>query len=124
VYSEVVWPPTYPGFVLSEEDKTTATALEHWFHCLDWDGDGYLSPDDLYHFYEEQMYRMEYTVFESIPFEEALVQMCVATLQITKPSLSLHFPFLPFPFPFPFLSFSFLSLPFPSRRLIFILVLC
>jgi len=36
-YAGFVW------FVLSEEDKTSATALEYWFRLVDLDGDGYIS---------------------------------------------------------------------------------
>mmetsp|Transcript_7932 Transcript_7932/g.26910 ORF Transcript_7932/g.26910 Transcript_7932/m.26910 type:complete len:688 (-) Transcript_7932:403-2466(-) len=51
-YAGFVW------FVLSEEDKTSATALEYWFRLVDLDGDGYISGFELAHFYTEQHARM------------------------------------------------------------------
>ena len=40
-------------FLLAEEDKQSAPALQYWFHVLDVDGDGYLSTKDMWYFYEE-----------------------------------------------------------------------
>jgi Ca2+-binding EF-hand superfamily protein len=40
-YEDFVW------FILSEEDKTTETSLEYWFRCVDLNGDGKLTPDEL-----------------------------------------------------------------------------
>jgi hypothetical protein len=65
----------FTWFVLSEVDMTRTSSIELWFACLDIDGDGYLSPHDLYHIYEEQMHRMEYTVMEVISFDEAYMQI-------------------------------------------------
>lgn len=62
-YTEFVW------FLLSEEDKTHATAIEYWFRCMDLDGDGYLSMYELEYFYEEQMQRMEAIGIETLPFQ-------------------------------------------------------
>ena len=40
-YEDFVW------FVLSEEDKGSDTSLEYWFRCVDLNGDGRLTPDEL-----------------------------------------------------------------------------
>ncbi|KAJ1719250.1 Serine/threonine-protein phosphatase 2A regulatory subunit B'' subunit alpha [Coemansia erecta] len=55
-YTDFVW------FILSEIDKTSPTAIEYWFRCLDLDGDGILSLYELEYFYDEQMSRMEESV--------------------------------------------------------------
>ncbi|KAJ1936715.1 Serine/threonine-protein phosphatase 2A regulatory subunit B'' subunit alpha [Linderina macrospora] len=52
-FKDFVW------FLLSEIDKTTPTALEYWFRCLDLDGDGVLTVYELEYFYDEQICRME-----------------------------------------------------------------
>lgn len=68
-YQDFVW------FMLAEEDKSYKHSIELWFRCLDYDDDGYWSPQDLYFFYEEQLYRMEFTILDSISFENALRQI-------------------------------------------------
>lgn len=68
-YEDFVW------FILSEEDKTTDTALEYWFRCIDLDGDGKLSGDELMFFYEEQLHRMECLSQESVSFLDIMSQM-------------------------------------------------
>ncbi|KAJ1864147.1 Serine/threonine-protein phosphatase 2A regulatory subunit B'' subunit alpha [Coemansia sp. RSA 2703] len=55
-YNDFIW------FILSEIDKTSPTAIEYWFRCLDLDGDGVLSLYELEYFYDEQMTRMEESV--------------------------------------------------------------
>lgn len=40
------------GFCLSEEDKTTVTAIEYWFRVLDIDGDEVLTAFELKQFYD------------------------------------------------------------------------
>ncbi|KAJ2613114.1 Serine/threonine-protein phosphatase 2A regulatory subunit B'' subunit alpha [Coemansia sp. RSA 1365] len=52
-YRDFIW------FLLSEIDKTSPTAVEYWFRCLDLDGDGVLSIYELEYFYDEQISRME-----------------------------------------------------------------
>ncbi|KAJ2909582.1 Serine/threonine-protein phosphatase 2A regulatory subunit B'' subunit alpha [Coemansia aciculifera] len=52
-YNDFIW------FLLSEIDKTTPTAVEYWFRCLDLDGDGVLTVYELEYFYDEQFNRME-----------------------------------------------------------------
>lgn len=46
-YEDFVW------FILSEEDKTTDTALEYWFKCVDLDSDGVIRPREMWTFYGE-----------------------------------------------------------------------
>lgn len=68
-YTDFVW------FLLSEEDKTTSTAIEYWFRCMDLDGDGVLSMYELEYFYEEQQQRMEAMGIETLPYEDCLCQV-------------------------------------------------
>lgn len=68
-YEDFVW------FILSEEDKTTNTALDYWFRCIDLNGDDLLTPDELVWFYEEQLGRMECLSQETVSFEDVLSQM-------------------------------------------------
>ncbi|KAI8872128.1 hypothetical protein GQ42DRAFT_119820, partial [Ramicandelaber brevisporus] len=51
-FGEFIW------FYISEFDKTSPTAIEYWFRCLDLDGDGTLTAWELNYFYEEQYRRM------------------------------------------------------------------
>ncbi|MEW5306985.1 MAG: hypothetical protein WDW36_009408 [Sanguina aurantia] len=68
-YEDFVW------FILSEEDKTTDTALEYWFRCADLDGDGSVRPREMWHFYEEQLKRLEGLSQEPVLFEDVLCQV-------------------------------------------------
>lgn len=68
-YTDFVW------FLLAEEDKNHATAIEYWFRCMDIDGDGILSMYELEYFYEEQQHRMEQLGIETLPFEDCLCQV-------------------------------------------------
>ncbi|KAJ2559463.1 Serine/threonine-protein phosphatase 2A regulatory subunit B'' subunit alpha [Coemansia sp. RSA 1933] len=52
-YRDFIW------FLLSEIDKSSPTAVEYWFRCLDLDGDGVLTIYELEYFYDEQVSRME-----------------------------------------------------------------
>jgi serine/threonine-protein phosphatase 2A regulatory subunit B'' len=45
-------------FIIASEDKTTSSAIEYWFRCLDLDGDGLISLHELNYFWEEQYERM------------------------------------------------------------------
>lgn len=74
-YQDFVW------FMMAEEDKSFRKSIELWFRCLDFDGDGHLSPSDLFYFYEEQLFRMEYTLLDVIPFENIYSQI----LDMVKP---------------------------------------
>lgn len=47
-YSEFVW------FCLAEEDKSSETAVDYWFRCVDLDGDGLITLYDMEYFFREQ----------------------------------------------------------------------
>jgi serine/threonine-protein phosphatase 2A regulatory subunit B'' len=68
-YEDFVW------FILSEEDKTSDTAVEYWFRCADLDCDGAVRPSEMWHFYEEQMKRLEAMNQEPVLFEDVLCQL-------------------------------------------------
>ncbi|KAL7594366.1 hypothetical protein Lser_V15G29887 [Lactuca serriola] len=53
-------------FILSEEDKSSGPRLEYWFKCIDLDGNGVLTRNELQFFYEEQLHRMECMAQESV----------------------------------------------------------
>ncbi|KAJ8350408.1 hypothetical protein SKAU_G00255380 [Synaphobranchus kaupii] len=76
-YADFVW------FLISEEDKRTATSIEYWFRCMDLDGDGVLSMYELEYFYQEQCQKLETMAIESLPFEDCLCQM----LDLVKPAV-------------------------------------
>ncbi|KAK9288332.1 hypothetical protein L1049_016783 [Liquidambar formosana] len=62
-------------FMLSEEDKSSEPSLEYWFKCIDLDGNGVLTPNELQFFYEEQLHRMECMAQEPVLFEDILCQI-------------------------------------------------
>ncbi|KAK5805119.1 hypothetical protein PVK06_032771 [Gossypium arboreum] len=62
-------------FILSEEDKSLEPGLEYWFKCIDLDGNGVLTPNELQFFYEEQLHRMECMAQETVLFEDILCQI-------------------------------------------------
>ncbi|ERN18799.1 hypothetical protein AMTR_s00067p00087050 [Amborella trichopoda] len=62
-------------FMLSEEDKSSEPSLEYWFKCIDLDGNGVLTPNEMQFFYEEQLHRMECMSQEPVIFEDILCQM-------------------------------------------------
>ncbi|KAJ2781423.1 Serine/threonine-protein phosphatase 2A regulatory subunit B'' subunit alpha [Coemansia javaensis] len=69
-YRDFIW------FLLSEIDKTTPTAVEYWFRCLDLDGDGVLSIYELEYFYDEQLGRMEEDVAgDTILLDDLMCQL-------------------------------------------------
>ncbi len=69
-YTEFVY------FILSVEDKTSPSALEYWFRCLDVDGDGKISFFELHHFWQEQYRRMlEYGMTDPWKFDDFLCSM-------------------------------------------------
>lgn len=72
-------------FMLSEEDKGNEASLRYWFHCVDVDGDGRLSLQDMRYFYNIQLQRMEWLGHELVPFEDVLCQM----LDMLKPTRDL-----------------------------------
>ncbi|KAF8394257.1 hypothetical protein HHK36_020464 [Tetracentron sinense] len=62
-------------FMLSEEDKSSEPSLEYWFKCIDFDGNGVLTPNEMQFFFEEQLHRMECMTQEPVLFEDILCQM-------------------------------------------------
>ncbi|XWS31401.1 hypothetical protein CRYUN_Cryun23aG0072400 [Craigia yunnanensis] len=62
-------------FMLSEEDKSSEPSLEYWFKCIDLDGNGVLTPNEMQFFYEEQLHRMECLTQEPVLFEDILCQI-------------------------------------------------
>ncbi|XVF38475.1 hypothetical protein REPUB_Repub20aG0105500 [Reevesia pubescens] len=62
-------------FILSEEDKSSEPGLEYWFKCIDLDGNGVLTPNEMQFFYEEQLHRMECMAQEAVLFEDILCQI-------------------------------------------------
>ncbi|XP_050366949.1 probable serine/threonine protein phosphatase 2A regulatory subunit B''epsilon [Argentina anserina] len=62
-------------FMLSEEDKSCEPSLEYWFKCIDLDGNGVLTRNELQFFYEEQLHRMECMAQEPVLFEDILCQI-------------------------------------------------
>ncbi|XP_047316236.1 serine/threonine protein phosphatase 2A regulatory subunit B''beta-like [Impatiens glandulifera] len=62
-------------FILSEEDKTSDPSLEFWFKCIDLDGNGIISRNEMLFFYEEQLHRMECMAQEPVLFEDILCQI-------------------------------------------------
>ncbi len=68
-------------FLLSEEDKTNNVSLGYWFRCIDIRDDGYITYDEMYCFYKEQIQRMENLGHEVVPYNDVIAQM-VDLLQI------------------------------------------
>lgn len=68
-YEDFVW------FILSEEDKSSEPSLEYWFRCVDLDGDGRVTANEMKYFYEEQLHRMECMAQEPVLFEDVVCQM-------------------------------------------------
>ncbi|KAH7839679.1 hypothetical protein Vadar_007231 [Vaccinium darrowii] len=62
-------------FILSEEDKLAEPSLEYWFKCIDLDGNGILTRNEMQFFYEEQLHRMECMAQEPVLFEDILCQI-------------------------------------------------
>ncbi|GMH10487.1 hypothetical protein Nepgr_012328 [Nepenthes gracilis] len=62
-------------FILSEEDKSSEPSIEYWFKCIDLDGNGVLTRNEMLFFYEEQLHRMECMAQEPVFFEDILCQM-------------------------------------------------
>ncbi|XP_019151127.1 PREDICTED: serine/threonine protein phosphatase 2A regulatory subunit B''beta-like isoform X2 [Ipomoea nil] len=62
-------------FILSEEDKSSEPSLEYWFKCIDLDGNGILTRNEMQFFYEEQLHRMECMAQEPVLFEDILCQI-------------------------------------------------
>ncbi|KAG5381810.1 hypothetical protein IGI04_033280, partial [Brassica rapa subsp. trilocularis] len=62
-------------FILAEEDKSSEPSLEYWFKCIDLDGNGIITRNEMQFFYEEQLRRMECMAQEAVLFEDILCQM-------------------------------------------------
>ncbi|KAK3028126.1 hypothetical protein RJ639_038987 [Escallonia herrerae] len=62
-------------FMLAEEDKSSEPSLEYWFKCIDLDGNGVLTRNEMQFFYEEQLHRMECMGQEPVLFEDILCQL-------------------------------------------------
>ncbi|CAL1356738.1 unnamed protein product [Linum trigynum] len=62
-------------FILSEEDKSSEPGIEFWFNCIDLDGNGVLTSNEMQFFYEEQLHRMECMAQEPVLFEDILCQI-------------------------------------------------
>ncbi|THU69433.1 hypothetical protein C4D60_Mb08t14370 [Musa balbisiana] len=60
-------------FILAEEDKSAEPSLE--FKCIDLDGNGIITANEMQFFYEEQLHRMECMAQEPVLFEDILCQM-------------------------------------------------
>ncbi|RYR02509.1 hypothetical protein Ahy_B06g081305 [Arachis hypogaea] len=60
-------------FILAEEDKSSDPSLE--FKCIDLDGNGVLTRNELQYFYEEQLHRVECMAQERVLFEDILCQI-------------------------------------------------
>eukprot|EP00177_Eucheuma_denticulatum_P004803 GFKZ01008722.1.p1 GENE.GFKZ01008722.1~~GFKZ01008722.1.p1 ORF type:complete len:1022 (+),score=142.39 GFKZ01008722.1:558-3623(+) len=68
-YTDFIW------FCLSEEDKTSETAIDYWFRCIDMDGDGLITMYDMEYFYKEQLHRMECFGHEPVQIRDILCQL-------------------------------------------------
>ncbi|XP_021738067.1 serine/threonine protein phosphatase 2A regulatory subunit B''beta-like [Chenopodium quinoa] len=62
-------------FILAEEDKSSEPSLEYWFKCIDLDGNGIITRNEMQFFYEEQLHRMECMAQEPVLFEDILCQI-------------------------------------------------
>lgn len=76
-YTDFIW------FCLSEEDKTSDTAIDYWFRCVDRDGDGLITMYDMEFFYKEQLQRMESFGHEPVQVKDILCQL----LDMIKPKM-------------------------------------
>ncbi|KAI0567762.1 hypothetical protein FGB62_1g266 [Gracilaria domingensis] len=76
-YTDFIW------FCLSEEDKTSDTAIDYWFRCIDMDGDGLITMYDMEFFYKEQLHRMECFGHEPVQIKDILCQL----LDMIKPNV-------------------------------------
>jgi serine/threonine-protein phosphatase 2A regulatory subunit B'' len=63
------------GFCLSEEDKTTPTALEYWFRIVDIDNDGVITRYEIEYFFSQQIERMKLIDAQPVLLDDVLTQM-------------------------------------------------
>ena len=52
-------------------------SIEHWFHCLDIDGNGCLSLYEMEQFYSEMVDKMKSLGIEGLPLADCMCQVCV-----------------------------------------------
>ncbi|RAL37024.1 unnamed protein product [Cuscuta campestris] len=77
-------------FILSEEDKSSEPSLEYWFKCIDLDGNGVLTKNEMQFFYEEQLHRMECMSQEPVLFEDILCQIIDMINPENESCITLH----------------------------------
>ncbi|KAI3652204.1 hypothetical protein MP228_003507 [Amoeboaphelidium protococcarum] len=76
-YTEFLW------FMLSEEDKTSATAMEYWFRVLDLDGDGVISLYELEQFWRHQESKLYFETMMNFDFRD-IICVVLDLLQISS----------------------------------------
>ncbi|KAI3631781.1 hypothetical protein MIR68_010254 [Amoeboaphelidium protococcarum] len=76
-YTEFLW------FMLSEEDKTSATAMEYWFRVIDLDGDGVISLYELEQFWRHQESKLYFETMMNFDFRD-IVCVVLDLLQISS----------------------------------------
>lgn len=81
------------------------------FKCIDLDGNGVLTPNEMLFFYEEQLHRMECMAQEPVLFEDILCQI----VDMIAPEVSPLFLFLHLCLFF-FFSSRFCFIPLPHRK--------
>ncbi|CAH9097403.1 unnamed protein product [Cuscuta europaea] len=77
-------------FILSEEHKSSEPSLEYWFKCIDLDGNGILTKNEMQFFYEEQLHRMECMAQEPVLFEDILCQIIDMIHPQNESCITLH----------------------------------
>ncbi|KAL9235158.1 hypothetical protein vseg_009945 [Gypsophila vaccaria] len=73
-------------FTLAEEDKSSEPSLEYWFKCIDLDGNGIITRNEMQFFYEEQLHRIECMAHEPVLFEDILCQI----IDMIKPEVAFY----------------------------------
>ncbi|KAL1924994.1 uncharacterized protein VTP21DRAFT_4648 [Calcarisporiella thermophila] len=82
-YLDFIW------FFLSETDKSTPTAIEYWFRCMDLDDDGVLTVFELEYFFQEQVQRMEIFEAEIVKLEDCICQIMDLVNPVRQGQISL-----------------------------------
>jgi serine/threonine-protein phosphatase 2A regulatory subunit B'' len=62
-------------FLISEVDKTSPTAVDYWFQCVDLDSDGFVASYELQYFFMEQKQRMQALSQEEVLFADIMCQL-------------------------------------------------
>eukprot|EP00483_Globobulimina_turgida_P003464 UN03470 len=65
----------FVDFIISEEDKTSITAMNYWFRILDLDDDGILSPYELEMFFQQQSAKIFKVCGEKLEFQNILISL-------------------------------------------------